>query len=504
MQKTCDLIRGQIPKAENKDLVVNNFWYRAETPAVMATCHPFMIGFALLDKYFPEVYKTVIVICGSGYFWFYANEEDSLAVGKMLYEGFLKDENFIYKKQDAWRKDLKKLHELGKKIYQTDLSKMTNKQLAKIYDGFINAFYEAWTIPLILEMNTVYVEQVLAPRLGKSLKLPKEKFNEVLAVMSQPLQLSYLTIERIDFLKLASDFSQNKLSAHQQKYYWVKSSYRRKGDYNEAEIHKLVDDELSKGKNHVKNELAQLLKLPKEVEKRQRELTGKYRISTSDQKLFRAMAVLGDWQDKRKEMNIFGNHHIFVLIDEVARRFDLDIDLVAHAFPSEVLGVLEGKMKFDEKELTERFKFGYHAINTNLEEIFLVGRDAEDLKKILDKKIEERFKEIKGMVASMGKLAHTKGQVKVVGKVRVVLDPYGADIPQGTILVTPMTRPDFIHLISKAAAIITDQGGVTSHAAIVSREFGIPCIVGTGNATKLLKDGDEVAVDTQSGVVIKL
>ena len=53
----------------------------------------------------------------------------------------------------------------------------------------------------------------------------------------------------------------------------------------------------------------------------------------------------------------------------------------------------------------------------------------------------------------------------------------------------------------KAAAIITDEGGITSHAAIVSREYGIPCIVGTENATKVLKDGDRVEVDAIKGLV---
>lgn len=64
-----------------------------------------------------------------------------------------------------------------------------------------------------------------------------------------------------------------------------------------------------------------------------------------------------------------------------------------------------------------------------------------------------------------------------------------------------MTSPDYILAMRLASGIITDVGGLMSHAAIVSRELGIPCIVGTKIATKVLKDGDEVEVDADNGVV---
>lgn len=75
------------------------------------------------------------------------------------------------------------------------------------------------------------------------------------------------------------------------------------------------------------------------------------------------------------------------------------------------------------------------------------------------------------------------------------------DFKKGSVLVTGMTNPQMITFIKKAGAIITDQGGVTCHAAIISREFGIPCVVGTSIATKFLKTGDLVEVDANNGVV---
>jgi len=64
-----------------------------------------------------------------------------------------------------------------------------------------------------------------------------------------------------------------------------------------------------------------------------------------------------------------------------------------------------------------------------------------------------------------------------------------------------MTSPDFMPVIKKCSAIVTNLGGITSHAAIISREFGIPCIVGTKNATEILNTGDMVEVDADKGIV---
>ena len=64
-----------------------------------------------------------------------------------------------------------------------------------------------------------------------------------------------------------------------------------------------------------------------------------------------------------------------------------------------------------------------------------------------------------------------------------------------------MTSPIMVSLIEKAAGIITDEGGITSHAAVVSREFGIPCLVGTRRASKIIKTGDEIELDANTGCI---
>lgn len=100
---------------------------------------------------------------------------------------------------------------------------------------------------------------------------------------------------------------------------------------------------------------------------------------------------------------------------------------------------------------------------------------------------------LKGAAASFGK---SSGPVKIIPEAKDI-----DQVKEGDILVTEMTTPDFVPAMKRAAAIITNTGGRTCHAAIVSRELGIPCVVGTGEATKKLKNGDIVTVDGGKGLI---
>ncbi|MDO8513004.1 MAG: PEP-utilizing enzyme [bacterium] len=118
----------------------------------------------------------------------------------------------------------------------------------------------------------------------------------------------------------------------------------------------------------------------------------------------------------------------------------------------------------------------------------------EKAQKMLDQITKPESEDIiKGIIAY-------KGFAK--GRVRIVNDPGEIrDFQTGDILVTGMTRPEFLPLMSKSAAFITDSGGLLSHASITAREMKKPCIVGTQIATQVLKDGDTVEVNANDGIV---
>lgn len=109
---------------------------------------------------------------------------------------------------------------------------------------------------------------------------------------------------------------------------------------------------------------------------------------------------------------------------------------------------------------------------------------------------EHAITEIKGSIAFKG---------KVTGVVKIVTHSDDIQkVKEGDILVSQMTFPSFISAMQKAAGFVTDEGGITCHAAIIAREMKKPCIIGTKNATKILKDGDLIEVDANSGVVRKI
>ncbi len=100
---------------------------------------------------------------------------------------------------------------------------------------------------------------------------------------------------------------------------------------------------------------------------------------------------------------------------------------------------------------------------------------------------------LRGLAASAG---------SATGRVRVLQSPQQGDrLESGEVLVAPMTSPDWVPTIRRAAAVVTDGGGMTCHAAIVSRELGVPCVVGARTATSLLRDGEMVTVDGSRGTV---
>ena len=117
----------------------------------------------------------------------------------------------------------------------------------------------------------------------------------------------------------------------------------------------------------------------------------------------------------------------------------------------------------------------------------------------LTPKWEQEIAELVGEVVAEGVAASRGvawGPVKIISSTAEI-----AKVQKGDVLVAKMTNPDLAPAMTRAAAIVTDEGGLTSHAAIVSREMGIPCVVATSNATKVLKDGHIVTVDGFRGRV---
>lgn len=184
----------------------------------------------------------------------------------------------------------------------------------------------------------------------------------------------------------------------------------------------------------------------------------------------------------------FAYKHVF---NAVAQKLGVSYEDLIWFSHDEIFEGLEGKQIPDISIIKQRQKTWGGYFSPDKVVIFDQPKLEELLTEFVDFKKEAS--EVKGRVAMKG---------KVTGKARIVLAPsqtQGFNI--GDILIAPETTPDFLPLMKMSAAIVTDRGGITSHAAIVSRELRKPCIIGTEHATHVFKDGDMVEVDAEKGIV---
>lgn len=184
----------------------------------------------------------------------------------------------------------------------------------------------------------------------------------------------------------------------------------------------------------------------------------------------------------------------FLMRKKLSEKFKISFsDLTWYLF-DELEDLVETNNRLSSKELGKRKKFrAMIKINGELECFYGKSRFIKLTKAIKQNSISNSSKNITGIIACRG-LA--KGTVKIVKGVNDI-----NKINEGDILVTVNTKPEFLMAILKCRGVVTDWGGITSHAAIITREFGIPCIVGTGIATQVFKDGDIVEIDANEGVI---
>jgi phosphohistidine swiveling domain-containing protein len=180
-------------------------------------------------------------------------------------------------------------------------------------------------------------------------------------------------------------------------------------------------------------------------------------------------------------------------VEFFTKKFPEYKELVNIILPQEVFILEKTKLSKEEEEKIKQRKKGCVLFPDEVILLKDLKLKLEEAHIKLNRTAEPVTSQIKGNVAYSG---------KVKGLVRVIL--YKEDLKNlkdKEIIVTEMTSPEFMPAIKKASAIVTDEGGITCHAAIISRELKKPCIIGTKIATQVLHDGDLVEVDADNGIV---
>ncbi len=190
-------------------------------------------------------------------------------------------------------------------------------------------------------------------------------------------------------------------------------------------------------------------------------------------------------------------------LKKIARRNGLDIqkDLYFYSF-DEMTGLLHEGRKVAEVEIKKR-RNGYALLREGEQSRLFIENDAIILwNKVNDLVLPKDKSVIKGSPVFGGVV---KGRARVIiqsDNEKIIKNGY--NVEKGEIIVTDMTKPDMMIACMKAAGIITDEGGVVCHASIIARELKKPCIVGTKFATQVIKDGDLLELDAETGIVRKI
>lgn len=187
-------------------------------------------------------------------------------------------------------------------------------------------------------------------------------------------------------------------------------------------------------------------------------------------------------------------------------KYSLTSDEIASYHYDEILELIRDGKKQDNEVLMER-QSGFLTVWTQKETKNYIAEDAhEQIKELLEFRANEikTTQEVKGSVASWP----DKNQPKIVGKAFVLTSAFDSEeeltkFQDGDILIATQTHPNLVPQMKKAIAIVTDEGGITCHAAIVSRELGKPCIIGTKLSSKIFKSGDLIELDLKNGTVKK-
>lgn len=363
------------------------------------------------------------------------------------------------------------------------LEKLDDAALKKIYSETQEACANLLSVSHIVEGWVHATEDIIRKKVGDKDKL---------AILTTPSFDSFLTKEMKSLFRIA-DHVKNKgqpkideglikkdkkifemLDKHQKKYFWINNSYSSSKILPMGHFLKEVNSIIRSRKEEI-----DLERIRKEKEKI---------LKSSDEELkelIRINDAIFRIHDRRKEHLTISVHYIERILKEIHRRTKVPMELLRYLLPED--------QEIDKGVLKERRKQCIYLIYPDKYDIY-TGEEASKHIGILEEQIKaDKTDIIKGNGASSGIV---KGKVKVCRGEREI-----SKVEKGDILVACMTQPEFVPAMKKASAIVTDEGGLTCHAAIVSRELGIPCVIGTKKATKVLNDGDLVEVDANHGLV---
>lgn len=380
---------------------------------------------------------------------------------------------------------LKDWHLMEKIIFK----KYSNLQLSRWMDKYADSVSEFWAIG----MTPLFVEAQLTQEIESCVQhcLSPKDAEQALRAFMTPLKEGVVGAENHSLLKVASLPKRKQKKAllrHRDNFSWMANqlftlSFFSLGDYRQR-------------MKKIKHSSALLKKYQQEKNQYHEEFNYWLRQIKPDKRLRLMIETLNEaiyyrsWRGERAYQSAW---FVLPVLKEIAKRLKLKPIELMHCLPREIVLWLKTGHGVSLETIYDRQR-GY---------IFLPTPNG----RILTGKVVKQWE--KKIMPPVKKSDELKGRAVYPGLVRgpariVILTEELTKIKNGDILITPLTSPLYVSVLDKVKGIVTEEGGVLSHASVISRELKIPCVIGTKIATQVFKDGDEVEVDAEKGIVRKL
>lgn len=371
-----------------------------------------------------------------------------------------------------------------------DYTNLSNAALAKAFwDFYSRTFY----VPLgycYIFANKFLPDEILPEIMRKEPGL--EKQTKYFAILFGLDNLTEIKAEKLSLRRLAKSYRPSNIAIqkHWRQFKHLKRYYYYGSDYTIGDIERRI--------KQARKKLNEPFETPATIAKKTTEIIKNLKLSRKTVLKIYGAKKLAEASNIFDETFVWCISKMDPLFLEIAARLKLKRSELIYSRGKEITKALTGESpKNLQKHLRERAK-NYALIFEDGKVKIYSGREFDKYRKaqLVEQKVSHKLKELRGQGASAGRAS---------GTAKILLDVNEMKkIKRGNILVAPSTYPALVSAMEKSAAIVTNEGGLLSHAAIVSRELGIPCLVGTKIATKVFKDGDMVEVDANKGVVRKI
>ena len=438
----------------------------------------------------------------------YADRDSWIKVCDIAQRELINSDNFYRRVKVGMLKRCQGLEDFSNQLLKINPKVLTNKQLVNYYKKFeeitVDLRAYAW-IPNMVDLGSMSIFDVAEKEIEKKIG-DNDKIKEYLSKLTTPVEMTQqrrheLDLYMIQYLIQAKkiknwqkDKAINKMiDKHLHDYGWL-SYYYIGPSWSKKDIVDILKHNITLIKNPKEkiNEIANYAKQIKADKEKIYKIIG---VGTQIRSLLEKIATMMFLKSYRKEFLIYSNYCFEPILQEIAHRLGLSLSEVRFLTRDEIKRYLIGKLMTASirQQFKKRLSAGCVSIIQGQNVKIL---DASQKKKYMRFLVEEAPQQsdiIKGNCAFPG---IARGIVRVIN-----LRSEVNKIKKGEILVSRATNPDLVTAMQRSSAIVTDEGGITCHAAIVSREMKKPCIIGTKVASKILKDGDLIEVDAGKGLV---